>query len=903
MRTVGLRRARPARRRCGGALGIGRAPGRPGRRPRRCAPRRGRRARRCAGTARRRRAFFLLSAQKALAAAAARAPASVSFIARASGGSTAAGRALAHARQRLDHGSAHRRAAPSSTACPSMSATWYGIDRRQRQRRLDRRALDLGAGILERLVGQLEAVALEIPERRAPPRCGPPATDRRASHLSGLAAASGRLMATAPQTAAPAARAAGEPFISARAISSACSAIDEPRVQRQRGGAQARRGLGADRLLQHRPQRRRGRARPAQDQQRGDARLLGRLLVATPPAPARRRTRPARARRSARTAPAPPGARRRRGSAAPAAPRSAATAPARARPARSVAASALRRKVGSGSRSATRQDAGRLGGRQRRASPCSTAARTSSDLSAERAPQRRRRAAPARPALRRSMAAATATPRRRISGALSASAAGQDLVLARAPAADHRQRLQRSRAARSGSLKACFSAVTPSGSPSSALATPRGTGRRPFSTSRSQPGHARAAGRGRRIGGALERARIALAGARCGATVSATRPAAEKPVSAMTRAEARAVGQEVEERRALASRGAPRRAPRRRAPGGSSPSVYERRGSANRRPPAATTARRASADLHGRAPQAARERQPARRATALPRRCRLHGDQLAARAAARPAVTRRRSARRAAAARARSSSANSATGVAQRRVRQRQSARRRRARAPRSRPRARRRRQRSAPRPRGRCAVPRRQVVAAKLAVPRGRDQRLPRRAPARLARTRARSTATGSTAAPPAALGTCAATSGAGRRSRARSAAGRAARQGPPRQRSARDRRRPARSRRASPTARARALEDVRDLLARRGARSVIQASRAGSAPAASRAARSRRANDASSIDQHEPQARARPPRRRARSARRPSAPAARRRPSASSRWSRISTSPPCDSRATPPR
>ena len=41
------------------ALGIALAAGRPGRTPRRCAPRRGRRARRCAGTATPRRAFFL----------------------------------------------------------------------------------------------------------------------------------------------------------------------------------------------------------------------------------------------------------------------------------------------------------------------------------------------------------------------------------------------------------------------------------------------------------------------------------------------------------------------------------------------------------------------------------------------------------------------------------------------------------------------------------------------------------------------------------------------------------------------------------------------------------------------------------------------------------------------------
>jgi hypothetical protein len=39
-----------------------------------------------------------------------------------------------------------------------------------------------------------------------------------------------------------------------------------------------------------------------------------------------------------------------------------------------------------------------------------------------------------------------------------------------------------------GSLNASFNAATPSGSPSSAFAIPRGTGRRPFRTSRSHPG-------------------------------------------------------------------------------------------------------------------------------------------------------------------------------------------------------------------------------------------------------------------------------------------------------------------------------------------------------------------------------------------------------------------------------
>jgi hypothetical protein len=122
-------------------------------------------------------------------------------------------------RQRFDQapadGGAHR-----LDRAPQHVGDLAGILRRERQRRFDRRPLDLGAGVLERLVGEIEAVAVQETERArrldARLRRGVVEID-----LSGFSASSGRVAATAPQTAALAARAAGAPFISVRARSSA----------------------------------------------------------------------------------------------------------------------------------------------------------------------------------------------------------------------------------------------------------------------------------------------------------------------------------------------------------------------------------------------------------------------------------------------------------------------------------------------------------------------------------------------------------------------------------------------------------------------------------------------------------------------------------------------------------
>ena len=206
------------------------------------------------------------------------------------------------------------------------------------------------------------------------------------------------------------------------------------------------------------------------------------------------------------------------------------------------------------------------------AASCSTAARTSADRSAERGAQRRgvRRLRRARacwrlrrtvsPAWRRAMAAATATPRRRISGATSASAPAR-ISSSPAPPRPITASADRISPRAAGSLNASFSAATPSGSPSSALAMPRGTGRRPFSTSRSQPGHV--------PGAAWRRASPTRGPPAMRATVSRPRPPAAKPGVGDDRAEPGRAGQEIEERRARpaeadddARRARPRRAAR-----------------------------------------------------------------------------------------------------------------------------------------------------------------------------------------------------------------------------------------------------------------------------------------------------------------------------------------------------
>ena len=136
------------------------------------------------------------------------------------------------------------------------------------------------------------------------------------------------------------------------------------------------------------------------------------------------------------------------------------------------------------------------------------------------------------------MAAATATPRRRTSGATSASAPAR-ISSSPAPPRPITASADRISPRAAGSLNASFSAATPSGSPSSAFAIPRGTGRRPFSTSRSQPGT--------RPGGVAssvpETRPVAMR-----ATVSGLEPAGGVPGIGDDRSERRVVGEEVEER-------------------------------------------------------------------------------------------------------------------------------------------------------------------------------------------------------------------------------------------------------------------------------------------------------------------------------------------------------------------
>ena len=187
------------------------------------------------------------------------------------------------------------------------------------------------------------------------------------------------------------------------------------------------------------------------------------------------------------------------------------------------------------------------------------------------------------------MAAATSTPRRRISGALSASAAAR---ISSSPAPPRPITASADRISRraGGSLNACFSATTPSGSPSNALAMPRGTGRRPFSTSRSQPGTA--AGRPPRRGSARRRRSRSCprrARRRCVATVSRPRPAAAR--SRCRPSPSRAAGW-LGRKLSMENRRRPSRTTTRAAPpasGGSSPSVYERRESAKRAATSITT--------------------------------------------------------------------------------------------------------------------------------------------------------------------------------------------------------------------------------------------------------------------------------------------------------------------------
>jgi len=132
-----------------------------------------------------------------------------------------------------------------------------------------------------------------------------------------------------------------------------------------------------------------------------------------------------------------------------------------------------------------------------------------------------------------------------------------------------------------GSLNACLSATTPSGSPSNALAIPRGTGRSPFSTSRSHPGTCPGAPGSTPLAvrlGAGSSVPDTFADA-MRATVSGPSAPAVKPVSAMVDPSGGRLGMKSRN----AKRGRPRRTTMRDAApafAGSSASAYDRRESA-----------------------------------------------------------------------------------------------------------------------------------------------------------------------------------------------------------------------------------------------------------------------------------------------------------------------------------
>ena len=304
----------------------------------------------------------------------------------------------------------------------------------------------------------------------------------------------------------------------------------------------------------------------------------------------------------------------------------------------SVAASCKhgRAHVGERSASAARSVAAWVAGeRARRASPAGLRSPPGGGLWPPR-PRRRGGGSPARgrPARRPG-----SRPRRRRPRPMTASA---DRISPRA----------------AGSLKACLSAATPSGSPSSALAIPRGTGRRPFSTSRSQPGTCERP-LGPAGGASSVPDRAAGGDARDGLGRQARR---RVPGVGDDRPERRVIGEKVEEGE---SRGRPSRTTTRAAPPAVRRIERQRVGAPGvgeqRRHHQHDQTRRASADPHAR-------RRPGRGE----RRQALVGGQRAAQVAAdgvelgdaQPlagGAIRRRSARRAPPARARSAIAKSRT--------------------------------------------------------------------------------------------------------------------------------------------------------------------------------------------------------------------------------------------------
>ena len=187
------------------------------------------------------------------------------------------GTALAEPGERLDQVAPH--AGPHRLQRPAEDVRHLErIRRRQRGRRLQRRALDLRAGILERLVDQIEAVTLQVAvgARRLGARLDRRIVEHRLERLRRFVGTRGR--DGAPDRGRRGTRGGRSLHLVARDLLG-LGRRHQARVQRQRGGAKARRRLGPDRLLQRGPQGRRRRAGAPQDQQRRDARVIGRALV------------------------------------------------------------------------------------------------------------------------------------------------------------------------------------------------------------------------------------------------------------------------------------------------------------------------------------------------------------------------------------------------------------------------------------------------------------------------------------------------------------------------------------------------------------------------------------------------------------------------------------------------
>ena len=366
----------------------------------------------------------------------------------ASGGSAAAGRLsprCASASTRL------RRTAGRTvfTARPSMSATWPGYCAESVSADSIAARSTSGLAILERLVGEIEPVAVQVAERarRLDTRLRRRVVEHRLERLLGLVGPGGGHRAPHRRARRPRGR---RPFhLRARQLLGLGHG-DEPRVERQRRRPQPRRRLGTDRLLQHRLERGRGCAGTPQDRERRDAHVVRHLLAGHHARQRRRALASAPWRRSTRTAPAPRGAPPRPGSAARRRARRPRSPGARSASA-AVSASARRRRVGSESRNArvripAASTAGSVG------ASCRTAARTSAERSASAA-RKMAACAPFATVFLARLAAvillarlATVYGRRHLDAAapdlrrVVGERVGEDLVFASAAAPDHRQR-------------------------------------------------------------------------------------------------------------------------------------------------------------------------------------------------------------------------------------------------------------------------------------------------------------------------------------------------------------------------------------------------------------------------------------------------------------------------------